>query len=85
MSPMATAAAAANPRSSAGALTSLLPCDLWMTVRFAESAKRKKKNKAAWDTFETEILAKAFAEGNAGYGRESHQDLLSLSYSVRSN
>ena len=49
-------------RSSAGALTALLPCDLWITVRFADNAKRK-KNKSAWDKFETSILSKAFAGG----------------------
>ena len=51
-----------DPRSSAGALTTFLPCDLWITVRFADNAKRK-KNKSSWDKFETKILSKAFTEG----------------------
>ena len=52
-----------DPRSSAGALTTFLPCDLWITVRFADNAKRK-KNKSAWDKFETTILSKAFTGGS---------------------
>lgn len=52
----------ADPRSSAGSLSTFLPCDLWITVRFADNAKRK-KNKSAWDKFETKILSMAFMGG----------------------
>ena len=59
MPPMVTEA---DPRSSAGSLSTFLPCDLWITVRFADNAKRK-KNKSAWDKFETKILSMAFMGG----------------------